>query len=107
MGQRMVQCAKLGRELPGLDESTPEGERALRVAQLVGGPELRQRVRDHISAEAWKLWTDFMRMVINEYRLDPTSDASNAVLNEHMEAFLFGTPEDIPGYVPPSPAPGT
>jgi Fe-S cluster biosynthesis and repair protein YggX len=107
MGQRMVQCAKLGRELPGLDESTPEGERALRVAQLVGGPELRQRVRDHISAEAWKLWTDFMRMVINEYRLDPTSDASNAVLKEHMEAFLFGTAEDIPGYVPPNPAPGT
>lgn len=107
MGQHVVRCAKLGRELPGLDESTPEGGRALRVAQLMGGPELRQRVHDHISAEAWQLWTDFMRMVINEYRLDPTSDASNAVLREHMEAFLFGAGGDIPGYVPPDQNVGT
>jgi len=102
-----VRCAKLGRELPGLDESTPEGGRALRLAQLMGGPELRQRVYDHISAEAWQLWTDFMRMVINEYRLDPTSGSSNAVLREHMEAFLFGGGKDIPGYVPPDQNVGT
>jgi Fe-S cluster biosynthesis and repair protein YggX len=101
MPQRMVQCAKLGRELPGLDESTPEGERALRMAQLLGGVELRQRVRDHVSAEAWNLWTDFMRMVINEYQLNPTSNSSNAILREHMEGFLFGGEGgELPNYTP-------
>jgi Fe-S cluster biosynthesis and repair protein YggX len=101
MAHRMVLCAKFGRELPGLDESTPEGERALRMAQLLGGPELRQRVHDHVSAEAWALWTDFMRMVINEYHLDPTSEASNAILREHMEGFLFGAGGELPNYTPP------
>jgi Fe-S cluster biosynthesis and repair protein YggX len=97
----MVQCAKLGRELPGIDESTPEGGRALRMAQLIGGPALRQRVLEHISAEAWNLWKDHMLMVINEFRLDPTSDSSNAILKEHLEAFLFGVAAEIPNYVPP------
>jgi Fe-S cluster biosynthesis and repair protein YggX len=101
MAQRIVQCAKLGHELPGLDEATPAGERALRMAQLLGGPEMRQRIHDHISAEAWELWTNYMRMVINEYQLDPTSAASNAILSEHMEAFLFGEGGDLPDYVPP------
>jgi Fe-S cluster biosynthesis and repair protein YggX len=101
MAQRMVQCAKLRRELPGLDETTPEGERALRMAQLLGGAALRERVRDHVSAEAWNLWTDFMRMVVNEYHLDPTSNASNALLKEHLEAFLFGEGGALPNYVPP------
>ena len=102
MAERTVLCAKLQRELPGLDEATPEGGRALRMAQLLGGPEMRQRVREHISAEAWSLWKGHMLMVINEFRLDPTSDASNAVLKENMEAFLFGTGKEIPNYVPPS-----
>ncbi len=42
-----------------------------------------------------------MRMVINEYRLDPTTEESNAILREHMEAFLFGQAKTVPGYVPP------
>lgn len=101
MSQRMVRCAKLGRDLPGLDESTPDGRSALKMAQLLGGPEIRQRVHDHISAEAWKMWKAHMLMVINEYQLDATSDASNSILAKHMAAFLFGPGTNVPGYVPP------
>lgn len=101
MAQRTVLCAKLGRELPGLDESAAEGARALKMAQLLGGADLRQRVYDHVSADAWNLWKDHMLMVVNEYRLDPTSDAANAVLKEHLEAFLFGSEKRIANYVPP------
>jgi len=101
MSARTVRCAKLGRDLPGLDDGTPEGAQALKVALLLGGPALRQRVHEHVSAEAWGLWREHMRMVINEYRLDPTSDQSNAILREHLEAFLFARPKDIPGYSPP------
>ncbi len=105
MAERMVHCAKLGRELPGLDESTPEGRQALRMALLLGGPELRDRVRDHVSAQAWSLWKDHMRMVINEYRLDPTSDESNAVLREALEQFLFGRAQPVRNWVPPEQQP--
>ena len=101
MAERTVQCAKLGRELPGLDETTPEGGQALRMAQLLGGPEMRLRVRDTVSAEAWGMWRDHMRMVINEYRLDPTSDESNAILRKYMEDFLFGPGSQVRNYVPP------
>lgn len=107
MEQRTVQCVKLGRELPGLDESTSEGRQALKMALLLGGRELQQRVRDQVSAQAWKLWTEHMVMVINEYRLDPASAEADAVLHEHMVAFLFGQARDIPNYVPPPGPPGS
>ncbi len=102
MAARSVHCAKLKRELPGIDEQAPAGSQALRMCLLFGGPELRQRVQEHISAQAWEMWTDHMRMVINEFRLDPTSDAATGVLREHLEAFLFGRAKDVPNYVPPT-----
>ena len=74
MAAKTIKCAKLGRELPSIDETTPEGSQALRMCLLFGGAELRRRIHDQISAEAWGMWTDHMRMIMNEYRLDPTSD---------------------------------
>jgi Fe-S cluster biosynthesis and repair protein YggX len=101
MSARIVLCAKLKQELPGIDEDTPEGDRALRMALLIGGPELRQRVHDSVSAQAWGMWTDHMLMVINEYQLDPTSDEANKILKPQMEAFFFGRQAQVPGYIPP------
>lgn len=102
MAAMLVHCKKLGRELPGLDPDTPEGGQAVRMALLLGGPDLRRRVVEQISAEAWRMWLDHMRMVINEFRLDPTSDESNAILRDHLEGFLFGAAKQIPNYVPPT-----
>lgn len=96
-----VNCAKLGRELPAIDPNTSEGGQALRMVTLIGGPELRQRVQEHVSIDAWRLWKDHMLMVINEFRLDPTSSDSNGVLAQQMDAFFFGDQPDIPNYVPP------
>ncbi len=101
MASKTVMCAKLKQELPAIDPDTPQGDRALRMALLIGGPELRDRILKSVSAPAWEMWTDHMRMVINEYHLDPTSDAANAVLKPHMEAFFFGEESQLPGYVPP------
>ncbi|HUU95012.1 MAG TPA: Fe(2+)-trafficking protein [Phycisphaerae bacterium] len=101
MAANTVKCAKLGRELPGLDPNTPKGDQALKMVLLIAGPETQKRVRENISAQAWQQWTDHMRMVINEFRLDPTSDEANKVLAEHMEAFFFGAGTQLPGYVPP------
>ncbi len=100
MAAKIVKCAKLGQELPGIDETTPSGRQALKMCLLIGGPALRQRVLDTISAQAWEMWTDHMRMIINEFRLDPTSDESNQVLGQFMEDFFFGPQREVPGYVP-------
>lgn len=98
---KIVHCQKLKQDLPGLDENTPDGRNALKYAQLIGGAALAARVRDGISSAAWKMWIDHQVMVINEYRLDPMADESNAVLREHMEAFLFGDQKSVDNYVPP------
>lgn len=99
---KIVHCAKLDQDLPGLDESTPEGRNALKYAQLVGGRELAARIAAGVSMTAWKQWIEYQVMVINEYRLDPMQDESNTILREHMEAFFFGREQAIRNYVPPA-----
>jgi Fe-S cluster biosynthesis and repair protein YggX len=106
MAAPTVKCVKLGQELPGLDPATPAGERALKVALLIGGPEMRDRVQQQVSARAWEMWTDHMRMVMNEFRLDPMSEEANRILRRYMEEFFFGSGAVIPNYVPPDSGPG-
>ena len=53
--QHMVFCKKLQRELPGLETPPWPGE-------------LGQRIYDNISADAWKMWEERMKMILNEYR---------------------------------------
>ena len=74
---RLVQCEKLGRELPGLDKPPFPGE-------------LGQRIYDHISAEAWQMWQEQSRLVINHYGLNLADPDSRQVLRQQMEEFLFG-----------------
>lgn len=100
MSERMVKCAKLEREAPAIDPSTPEGRSASKMALLLGGAEVQRRVLDQVSIEAWRMWKDHMIMILNEYRLDATDPSSNAVLNEHMQAFFFGQAREIPNYTP-------
>ena len=86
--ERMVFCQKLQRELPGLDSPPWPGA-------------LGQRIYEHISQEAWEMWEERMKMVLNEYRLLPFQKEAQAIIVKHMEEFLFGdslaTP---PGFVP-------
>lgn len=97
-----VQCVKLGKELPRIDESTAAGNRAAKMCLLVGGPALKDRVLGSVSQEAWEQWTDHMRMILNEYRLDPTADETNDALKPFMEAFFFGEEKAIDNWVPPA-----
>jgi len=88
-GGRTVTCVKLGRELPGLDEKPWPGE-------------LGQRIYDHVSAEAWQMWEERMKMILNEYRLMPWQKEAQELVAKHMEEFLFGESAVAPppGYVP-------
>ena len=88
-GTRMVKCVKFGREMPGLDKPPWTGE-------------LGQRVFENVSKEAWKLWIEHSKMIMNEYRLNPLDPTSHKVMSDQMEQFFFGEGARLPdGYVPP------
>ena len=69
MAQHMVYCIKLQKEAPGIDEDDIQGEVALEMIESIGGPELRERIYENVSMEAWELWKGFLTMIMNEYRL--------------------------------------
>jgi len=88
MAQRMVQCVKLHKELPGLDEAPWAGE-------------LGQRIYENVSQEAWGQWLNLLRMLINEYRLVPSTKEAQDFIAKQMEAFFFGEGSaHPPDYVP-------
>ena len=85
---RMVHCVKLGRELPGLEKPPMAGE-------------LGQRIYDNISQQAWDMWQDQSRLIINHYGLNLADPDSRQVLREQMIEFLFGSQAQMPeGWVP-------
>ena len=55
---RKVTCVKFQKEMPGLDVAPWPGE-------------IGQRVYENVSAQAWKLWEERQKMILNEYRLMP------------------------------------
>ena len=74
---RMVMCAKLGQELPGL-EKTP-----------FPGP-LGERIYENVSAEAYDQWKSQLTNIINHYGLNPADAETRQMLRQEMEAFFFG-----------------
>jgi Fe-S cluster biosynthesis and repair protein YggX len=85
---RTVKCVKYRQELPGLDSPPWPGE-------------LGQRIYDNVSVQAWKLWEDRMKMILNEYRLMPWQKEAQELIAKHMEDFFFGESAALPpGFVP-------
>jgi Fe-S cluster biosynthesis and repair protein YggX len=86
---RMVQCVKFGKELSGLDEppfDTPLGE----------------RIYANVSEQAWKMWLEHLKMIMNEYRLNPAQKESQEIIVKQMQDYFFGEGAQLPpGYVPP------
>jgi len=89
MAQRTVKCVMLNKELPGLDEPPWAGQ-------------LGQRIYECVSQEAWNLWVDHLRMLINEYRLSPATKEAQEFIAQQMEQFFFGQgAAPPPDYIPP------
>ena len=85
---RTVTCVKFQKTLPGLDAPPWPGE-------------LGQRIFENVSAQAWKLWEDRQKMILNEYRLMPWQKEAQELIGRHMEDFFFGVGAALPpGYVP-------
>ena len=86
---RTVRCVKFQKDLPGLDEQPWPGD-------------LGQRIYESVSTDAWKLWEERMKMILNEYRLMPWQKEAQELVAKHMEDFFFGEGAALPpGYVPP------
>src|ERR1039458_9119183 len=61
-GARKVFCVKFQREMEGLDEIPFEGH------------PLGQKIFDGVSKDAWKMWVEHMKMLMNEYRLNRSEE---------------------------------
>lgn len=91
---RMVNCAKLGKELPG-------------VIYRPFDNELGKRIYDNVSQDAWRMWIEQSKMMVNEYRIDLTSPQGQRMLLEKAEEFFFGggNDEHPPEFVSPEAKP--
>lgn len=86
---RMVHCAYLKKEAPGLDRPPYPGS-------------LGKRVYEEVSKEAWTKWLAHQTMLMNEYRLTPVDPKARTFLEAEMAKFFFGTGSAAPeGYKPP------
>lgn len=85
---RLVHCAKLQKELEGLDRPPYPGE-------------LGQKIFENISKQAWEMWIPHQTMLINEYRLSMIDPQARDFLKKEMEKFFFEDgSETPPDYTP-------
>jgi Fe-S cluster biosynthesis and repair protein YggX len=85
---RLVKCAKLGKELPGMLYKPFNND-------------LGQRIYDNVSQQAWMMWLEFSTRIVNEFRLDVSSAEGQKLLSEQAEQFFFGPGgQNPPDYVP-------
>ena len=80
---RMVQCVKLGREAEGLEEPPFDSP-------------LGQKIYENVSQEAWVQWQDHMKILLNEYRLQPWRKEHQDFIVAQMEEYFFGTGAAMP-----------
>ena len=83
-GARKIFCVKFQREMEGLDEIPFEGH------------PLGQKIYDNVSKEAWKMWEEHMKMLMNEYRLNLGTQQAQEFLIEQMDKYFFGEGAALP-----------
>ncbi|MSP24603.1 MAG: oxidative damage protection protein [Myxococcales bacterium] len=72
---------------------------ALPKAPLKG--EFGQRIFDNISKEAWRMWLEHSKMLVNEYRLDLMSESGQKVWMAELEKYFWGEGSMLPpDYMP-------
>ena len=80
---RMVKCAKLGVELPGLERPPIPGE-------------MGRRIYESISQQAWEMWKQQSTLLINHYGLNMLDPEAQKFLRQQMEKFLFEDAVQMP-----------
>jgi Fe-S cluster biosynthesis and repair protein YggX len=80
---RTIHCIKLKEDADGLEKPPFKGP-------------LGQRLFENVSAKAWRVWLEHSKMLINEYRLDLTSDTGQRVWMSECEKYFFGDGSELP-----------
>ena len=83
MEQRTVHCVKLNQDLPGL------------LRQPIPG-ELGKKIFDNVSQQAWKMFLDYFKMIVNEYRLDLSDPATDKIFEQQLNEYFFGSGGKLP-----------
>ena len=87
---RMVQCRKYNKELPGLAVPPYPGPKG-------------QEIYENVSQQAWQEWQAQQTMLINEKQLNLMDPDTRKYLQQEMDKFLANEEYDrAEGYVPPS-----
>ena len=81
---RTVFCVKFQKQMPGLKEVPFEGH------------PLGQKIYENVSQEAWKMWVEHMKMLMNEYRLNLGTAEAQQFLIEQMDNYFFGEGAALP-----------
>ena len=79
----LIQCVKFGREMEAMDRPPFKGE-------------MGQRLFANVSKEAWKMWVEHSKMLVNEYRLDLTSEHGQKIWMAECEKYFFGEGSQLP-----------
>jgi Fe-S cluster biosynthesis and repair protein YggX len=80
---RTVHCIKLDCDEDGLEKPPFKGPLGARIFELV-------------SAKAWRTWLDHSKMLINEFRLDLTSETGQRIWMTECEKYFFGEGSELP-----------
>jgi Fe-S cluster biosynthesis and repair protein YggX len=80
---RTVFCVKLQREGVGLDRQPFKNE-------------LGKRLFENVSKDAWRMWLEHSKMLINEYRIDLMSKEGSEFLLKECEKYFFGEGSSVP-----------
>ncbi len=83
-GARKVFCVKFQKEMQGLDEIPFEGH------------PLGLRIYENVSKDAWKLWVEHMKMLMNEYRLNLGTKEAQEFIIQQMDQYFFGEGAALP-----------
>ncbi len=85
---KTVKCIKLGGDREAMDFPPFPGE-------------LGQKIFENVSKEAWKMWLEQQKMLVNENRLNLADADARKYLKAQTEKYFFGEGADqAQGYVP-------
>ncbi|HHH10852.1 MAG TPA: oxidative damage protection protein [Sorangium sp.] len=79
----MVECVKFGKRMPGLPKRPLKGE-------------LGERIYKEVSQQAWRMWLEHSKMLINEFRLDLLSEAGQKVWMSELDKYFWGEGSQLP-----------
>ena len=82
-GSYMVDCVKFGKRMEGMAKPPLKGE-------------IGKKIYDNVSQEAWRMWLEHSKMLINEFHLDLMSEHGQQVWMAELEKYFWGEGSQLP-----------